>query len=253
MPVDPPFICPHPCRPKLPLTTAASAKAVLLFDLDGTLIDDGRVTGPAVQEALDELDLPGTPPVERFRALSGIALLRILRLLDLPPELQPPYVQAMTRLIVQGAAVTFRGMEVVLRAQHERGLPVAVVTNKDRRRSRMALQATGLAPWVDVLLTPSETAQKPGPDMLLAACARLGIAPDRAVMIGDSTTDLRSARAAGIDTIACIWGAGTRRDLAAEQPRWLVEQPAALAALLGRITVPAAHGQRSLLLPGGHA
>lgn len=85
----------------------------------------------------------------------------------------------------------------VLRELRRRGLRSAVVTNTSTPLAREILGWTGLDP--DLLVGSSDVARaKPAPDMVLAACQRLRVEPDEAVMVGDSAYDRDAARAAGV-------------------------------------------------------
>ncbi|GAA2679786.1 MULTISPECIES: HAD family hydrolase [Actinosynnema] len=222
-----------PDRPRgSTITRIATGKRALLVDLDGTLVDNAAVTGRALAAAFTALDLPGEPPEQQFRALSGTALPQILARLGLPPELERPYREATVALIGQGAVRVCAGMDTVLRAQRAQGMAVAVVTNKDRSRAELVLERTGLAALVDELLAPTGAlAPKPAPDMLTAACARLDVDPSQAVMLGDSTVDIAAARAAGMDSIACGWGAAAIGELVVAGPRWMAHTVADLGTL----------------------
>ncbi len=76
---------------------------------------------------------------------------------------------------------------------------------------------------MDVTICAEDTARhKPEPDPLLKAAATLGVAPAGCLYVGDSTHDLRAARAAGMRSAAAPWGGGAVEDLAALAPDlWL--------------------------------
>jgi phosphoglycolate phosphatase/AHBA synthesis associated protein len=85
----------------------------------------------------------------------------------------------------------------VLEALRRRGLASAVCTNTSTPLAREILGWTGLEP--DLLVGSSDVARcKPAPDMVLAACQRLGVDTRDAVMVGDSAYDRDAARAAGV-------------------------------------------------------
>jgi phosphoglycolate phosphatase len=85
-----------------------------------------------------------------------------------------------------------------LRALHGARLPLACITNKAERFTVDLLKRTGLDGFFDVIVCgDTVTRKKPDPEPVLAACARLGVQPSEAVMIGDSANDVQAARAAG--------------------------------------------------------
>lgn len=92
----------------------------------------------------------------------------------------------------------YPGVVEGLDALRQRGLPLAVITNKAAAFSEPLLLATGLAPYFRFAISGDSVAhKKPHPLPLLTACARLGVAPEENLHIGDSTNDAAAARAAG--------------------------------------------------------
>lgn len=86
--------------------------------------------------------------------------------------------------------------EPVLNALAYKRIRRGVVTNTATALARETIRAAGLEP--DEIVGTSDGPAKPDPAMLLLACARLGVAPERAWMVGDSRFDRDAAKAAGI-------------------------------------------------------
>jgi phosphoglycolate phosphatase/AHBA synthesis associated protein len=85
----------------------------------------------------------------------------------------------------------------VMNALGTRGIATAVVTNTATPLARETIRGAGLEP--DAIVGTSEKVpEKPAPDMLRAACERLGVAPGEALMVGDTRFDREAARAAGV-------------------------------------------------------
>jgi len=101
-------------------------------------------------------------------------------------------------------------------AIHAHGLKIAVVTSDDRAPTSATLKALGIDSLTDTLVCADEGyANKPAPDMVLAACARLDIAPRQMIVVGDAAADLQAARAANAaQAVAVLSGLGAREDLA---------------------------------------
>jgi HAD superfamily hydrolase (TIGR01509 family) len=92
-----------------------------------------------------------------------------------------------------------------------RGMRIAVATTDDRAPTLATLAALGVAPLVDALACGDDGRPiKPAPDAILALCCELGIAPERAAMVGDTAADLRMGRAAGVGrNVGVLSGVGT--------------------------------------------
>jgi pyrophosphatase PpaX len=96
----------------------------------------------------------------------------------------------------------------------------------------MAFRAVGLREYFDTVVTASDTdAHKPSPEPIVLALERLGATPERAVYVGDAPVDVAAGKAAGVTTVAVLWGAFSPAALAAAAPDFTVTTPAALADL----------------------
>ena len=112
----------------------------------------------------------------------------------------------------------FEGVLPLLGALRERQHWLAVATGKSRAGLNEALQSVELLGLFDASRTADETAGKPDPLMLHELMAEMGVAPDRTLMIGDTTHDLEMARRAGCDSIGVSYGAHEPEAFARWQP-----------------------------------
>jgi pyrophosphatase PpaX len=130
----------------------------------------------------------------------------------------------------------FPGVPEVLAWARAEGYPTAIVTSKGRGMTDRSLRHVGLAGAFDSIVTYEETTRhKPLPDPVWLACERLGVAPNRALFVGDSPHDMHAGRAAGSRTGAALWGPFSRDELAPAQPDFwmgsLTDLPAIAATL----------------------
>ncbi len=182
----------------------------VVFDLDGTLIDSEKAicaaaslafgdVGHDVDEAavadhlgapLDELYACFVRDPDPQRRAHFIA--RYLHHHDEHPEKNPPALPGVVEGLLQ------------LRA---RGLPLAVGTTKPTARATQQLQACGLLPhFAHVQGTDPPMRPKPAPDVVEVACRAIGVAPARAIMVGDTARDVGAARAAGCRAVVVAYG-----------------------------------------------
>ena len=178
-----------------------------LIDLDGTLLE----TAPDLAAAANRMRADfGLPPlaVGRVAQFVGKGTDRLVhRALadDLHAEAEPErFAQAKARFEghyreTNGRATSvFPGVPEALERLRAAGLQLACVTNKPREFTAALLERTGLRDRLGATVAGDEVARrKPHPDLLLEACARLGVQPQQAVLIGDSANDAEAARAAG--------------------------------------------------------
>ena len=91
---------------------------------------------------------------------------------------------------------------------------MAVVTSKRSAIARRGLEHTGIARYFPVVIGADDTERhKPDPEPVRLALTRLGVAPERAVFVGDAPFDIAAGRAAGVVTVGACWGAFTRLSL----------------------------------------
>jgi phosphoglycolate phosphatase len=188
---------------------------VILFDLDGTLIDSAPDIAAAANELLAE-DRLGPLAVAQVRAMVGNGIRKLVErayaacgeplageTLDARhARMMEIYAAHLTNLttLMQGAAEA-------LAAWHDAGVKIAVVTNKPEAFSRTILAHFGLAPFIDLVIGgDTGPARKPAPDMLLHALTQFGAAPGGALMIGDGSADIDAARAANVCSVAVSGG-----------------------------------------------
>lgn len=187
----------------------------VVFDLDGTLID----TAPDLANTLNVvLAREGLPPVpyDKARAMIGGGARRMIEA-ALRFE-KRPYTEAdvdpLFREFIEHYAahiadrsVPFPGLSEALDHLETQGCILAVCTNKLEGLSRLLLDALGLSGrFAAVCGQDTFSIQKPDPAILRKTIAQAGGTATRAIMVGDSGTDIDTARAANIPVIAVDFG-----------------------------------------------
>ncbi len=200
---------------------------LLIFDLDGTLIESKWDIAHAVNLTLADLDLPPRTTEEIF-GFVGDGVKRLLRL-SVGEEHEDRYEQALR--VFRGhylehcldRTVFYPGIEPMLR--HFAGKHKAVATNKSIEYTRVILNGLGAHHFPVVVGGDDGFGLKPEPGMLLHIMKQVGAAKDRTVLVGDSTNDINGGHNAGIRVCAVGYGMGNRQKMAACQPDWFIERP----------------------------
>ncbi len=198
---------------------------LIAFDWDGTLFDSTAIIVRCIQEAVR--DVGGTVPSEREAAyVIGLGLMQALAHAapDVPRERYPLLGERYRHhyMAQQGRLSLFEGVLPMLQALRERGHVLTVATGKSRRGLDEALHRVELQGRFHGSRTADETAGKPHPRMLEELMAQFGVAPERTLMVGDTTHDLQMAINAGCASVAVSYGAHEPQGLHALGPRAVV-------------------------------
>ncbi|SFN23672.1 HAD family hydrolase [Marinobacter pelagius] len=186
--------------------------SVVLFDLDGTLIDTAPDFIRCLNQLREQHGLAPLPPEQIRRSVSNGARAMIRVGFGLEPD-HPDYTEKHTAfldLYEAGVAVEttlFEGMDELLRSLEERDIPWGIVTNKPVRFAAPLVEALGLAQRCAAVVCPDHVAQrKPHPEALFLACTQIGAPPETAIYVGDHERDIEAGRNAGMRTIAVRYG-----------------------------------------------
>ena len=192
------------------MTGGARRFDLIVFDWDRTLFDSTALISRCIQAACSDL---GTPvPSDRDASyVIGLGLAEALQHAapKLPPERYHELAERYRHhyLGKQADVVLFDGTLPMLTALKARNHLLAVATGKSRRGLDEVLRTSRLQGLFDSTRTADETASKPHPRMLLELMAELGVAPERTLMIGDTTHDLQLAANAGAASLGVSYGA----------------------------------------------
>lgn len=222
---------------------------LVLFDLDGTLLDTLQDLADATNAALAGYGLPALP-AEDYRLLVGNGV-RIL--------MQRSFAASSRLAVGGGDGGPERPDDAVLVADFNReydarwncrtrpydgitdllprlraaGLRLGILSNKPDAFTRMVVahyfpdsgfeRVTGMRP---------DRPGKPDPTLALELCAHAGVRPEEAALVGDSSMDIQTALAAGMTPVGVLWGFRSAEELAGAGARRLARTPAALGDLL---------------------
>jgi phosphoglycolate phosphatase len=196
-------------------------KAVLI-DLDGTLLDTIHDLAEAANRTRVVLGMEELP-VEQIKAFVGKGVPSLVKRTlaaggDVEPEPQllqqaleeyeRQYMAVLTREVLH-----FPGVSEGLRRLHQEGFFLVCVTNKAERFTIPLLEASGLMPYFDLVVSGDTTIRKkPDPMPLLYAAEKFAVAPAEMVLIGDSVNDFEAARAAGCHIFIVPYGYNEGQD-----------------------------------------
>jgi phosphoglycolate phosphatase len=190
---------------------------LVVFDLDGTLVDSSRDLAAATNALLSDLGAP-TLPLDVIVGFVGEGAAVLVRRALERSGLDPDAPRALDRFLLHydarllDSTHPYPGMVEavgVLRARYR----LAVLTNKPERATMQILRGLEMDGFfADVIGGDSERGRKPDPAGLLDLVARAGVTPAETLLVGDSPVDLATARRAGTRICLARYGFGYRFD-----------------------------------------
>jgi phosphoglycolate phosphatase len=195
---------------------SAAAIRLIVFDLDGTLIDSRRDLATAVNAMLAQMGRPALPENLIAEYIGDGAGMLVRRALG-DPEDERQVEDGLERFLVCYRAhmldhtYVYDGVFAALEALRQRpdGTPrkFAVLTNKPVNPARKICDALGLGEhFFQIYGGNSFATKKPDPEGLKALMHEAGVRPNETVMVGDSVVDVLTARNAGTSVIGCRFG-----------------------------------------------
>lgn len=208
----------------------------VLFDLDGTLTESHPGVISTVTEALVEMGFP-VPEESVLKKFVGPPLqYSFAKYCGMLPDQCEEAVEIFRRSYPKRGAFensVFPGMRELLEELQARGVKTMVATSKAESAARIILDHFGLSPVVDCLAGAREDqGRQPKSELILRALEDCGVAPQDAVMVGDTHFDADGAQGAGTAFLGVLFGYGTREEMEASGGRVFASSVKELRALL---------------------
>jgi pyrophosphatase PpaX len=208
----------------------------ILFDLDGTLVDTEELILTSFRKAALEV-LGEAIPDEEVLPLIGIPLVEQAKILV--PEHADAIIEAYRRHNIELHEKLIRyfdGTREMLEELKTEGRRLAVVTSKRNRPALEGLKSFNLQGYFEFVSGMEDAKKhKPHPEPLLLAAQRLGVVATDCIYIGDSIYDMQAASAAGMISIAVLWGMCGREELLEAGAQFEVDSPSEIPTLIRSI------------------
>lgn len=239
----------EPDNVNLPFSNRARA---VLIDLDGTMVDSAPDIVEASNRMLVELGAPALSPAVVASFIGNGVPTLVQRLMTASPGL-PKIDETDARAMfyrhyheTNGRfSRLFPGVVQGLTGLQHAGYRLGCVTNKPMDYTTPLLQAFGLERYMQAVLGGDSLPQmKPDPTPLLHACTLLGVAPENAVLVGDSHVDVAAARAASMRSYIVRYGYPGPGGVEALHADVFIDSIAEMTALLAEpagMPAPSAH------------
>ena len=209
------------------------ASKLIIFDLDGTLLDSKADISHSMNRTLAKYGLPAMDADFVWKYLGDGALYLVNRCFshfkkDAPDGAVEFFLKDYQFNSLMNTRF-YKGVnEMLLSLQNKRK---AVLTNKLHEFSMKIIQGLGSAHHFEYILGRGSYRKKPDPEGIFIILEKLSVKPDDAVMIGDTTIDLEAGERAGIRRVGVTWGVHDRATLESAKPDAIVDEVSAITDL----------------------
>ncbi|MFR9504215.1 MAG: HAD family hydrolase [Rikenellaceae bacterium] len=214
-------------------------KQLIIFDLDGTLLDTIGDLAACCNATLERHKLP-THSDEDYSSFVGNGIMRLveraipepLRTEERVSEIRKDFVALYTENIAIHTKI-YSGIEELLSALRAKDVEVAIASNKFQAGcEKLAKHYFPNIRFAAILGQRPNIALKPDPYIIREIIQRTSYTPDRILFVGDSGVDMLTAKAAGVDSIGVTWGFRTREELIEAGAKYVVDSASEILSLL---------------------
>lgn len=214
---------------------------MILFDLDGTLVDTAPDLGYALNLQRERHGLTALP-METIRPFASHGSKGLLSVgFNINPEdasfesMRAEYLNLYDQVFTRSPTL-FDGVGDLLMSLHQHGIKWGVVTNKPRRFAAPLLDSMQLnTPMACLVCGDDAPLPKPAPDTLFLACEQAYAAPKDCFYVGDAARDIEAGNAAGMKTVTALWGYIDDMDQPATWgAHFSIQHPSELMALISQ-------------------
>ncbi len=212
---------------------------LIIFDLDGTLLNTIADLGAACNEALAHFGYP-TYALEDYPRLVGNGVNKLIERALPEAERTEANVQKMRTIFIpyynehnRVHTAPYAGVTEMLGVLREKGVRLAVASNKYQAATQTIVEHYFPRVFEVVLGERAGIPRKPHPQIVEDILQATGIHDKSEVLyVGDSDVDMQTAHAAGLTSVACSWGFCSRETLVEQQPTYLIDTPQEILNIL---------------------
>ncbi|MEO6696622.1 MAG: phosphoglycolate phosphatase [Gammaproteobacteria bacterium] len=217
---------------------------MILIDLDGTLVDSVPDLAFCVDKTMEALGMPPRGEA-RVRLWVGNGIVRLVQRAltgemdgEADPALYERALPIFKALYAERTCVDsylYPGVQEGLALLKGVGYALGCVTNKPAQFTEPLLEKLGISNNFTIIISGDTLPQqKPHPEPLLHAARFFGVLPEQALMVGDSVSDVKAARAAGFAIVCMSYGYNHGQDIRAAHPDAVIDSLVELSSLLDK-------------------
>ncbi len=198
---------------------------LVVFDLDGTLVDSGQTIYDATIQTFEMLGIKAKLSKEQLDKHLGAHFQDIFNIYDIHVEDFEYFIEVFKEVYFDFISSTkmYPNVESTIAALHERGIKVALLTTKGQDQAERNLEYFDLAKYFTFIMGRRPGIKvKPDAEPLLFICSELNIPIENTLMVGDTEFDIICARSAGAKCAAVEYGYRTKEKLLELNPDYII-------------------------------
>lgn len=214
-------------------------KKLVIFDLDGTLLNTIADLATATNQALQQCNYP-THEVDAYRFFVGNGINKLFERALPADQRTEAHIQQIRALFIPyydahnaDLSRPYPGISELLQALQSRGILLGVASNKYQAATcKLIAHYFPAIRFIDVLGQREGVPAKPDPSIVHDIIAKAGVTPKEVLYVGDSDVDMQTAQRAGVTAVGVTWGFRPRIELEQWHPAYLIEKADELLKLL---------------------
>ncbi|MDM7273317.1 HAD family hydrolase [Sulfurihydrogenibium azorense] len=200
---------------------------LFMFDLDGTLLDSAEDIAIAVNYAFEKLKIP-TKTTQEVVSKVGYGAKKLIEDLipDYPQDIRDKALELFREFYFENPVIyskLYEGAQETVIKIKESGKLTAVVTNKYENLSRRILDKLGILNYIDLVVGADTTSEKkPSPLPVFYTLEKLKVSNQNSILIGDSETDILTAKNAQVKSCLVLHGYGNKQLALSLNPEYVI-------------------------------
>lgn len=215
-------------------------KKLVIFDLDGTLINSIKDLAVSTNFALQQLNYP-IHPTEDYNLMVGNGINKLFERALPQGEKTEENTLKMREIFLKhydehiaDYTQPYLGISELLEKLQSHKMLLAVASNKYQQGTeKLVRRLFPSIPFIATLGQRKEVPSKPDPTILMEIIEKAGVSPKETLMIGDSGVDMQTANNANVDACGVLWGFRSLEELKQFHPKYIVNKPQEILDLLG--------------------
>ncbi len=208
---------------------------LVVFDLDGTLISSGETIYKATVHTLNELNIRGEIPHEKFYSRIGLHFEDIFDEFGVVVKDFEKFIGIYKSVyfdFIQSSEI-YPGVKETLQALKSKNIKTALLTTKAQDQADIITKHFNLTDHLDYIMgRRNGLAHKPSPEPLLKICEDLNVDPNRTMIVGDSEMDIQCGKNANTLTCGVTYGYRSKENLEKEFPDFIIDKITELNTIL---------------------